>query len=94
MSATPPLTGLAERKRLLVLQADLHRTLLCAECVNVRQRLNWLNEARQQARSAYPWLAVGAAVVGLVAAWRGRTLAKWVPTALAAWRAWRELKSP
>ena len=84
---------LAERKRLLVLQADMHRTLLCAECVNVRARLSWLNEARHKARSAGLWLAAGAAAVGLFAAWRGRTLTKWIPTALAAWRAWRKLKS-
>jgi len=94
MAAEKQLTVLQERKRLLLLQTDLHRTVLRAECAGARARLNWLNEARKAARSVSPWLAVGAAAVGLLAARRGRKLASWIPTALAAVRAWRELKSP
>jgi len=93
MSATPPVTRLAERKRLLVLQADMHRTLLCAVCVDARARLSWLNEVRRKARSAWPWLASGATAMGLLAAGQWRKPAKWISVALAAWRAWRKLKS-
>lgn len=85
MFAPRQVTELQERKRLLVLQADLHRALLRAEAANVRERLGWLNEAREQARSAGPWLGLGAAAIGVLAAWRGRKLARWVPAALAAW---------
>lgn len=80
------MTDLAERKRLLVLQADLHRALLRAECATVRGRLNWWHEARNKMRSASPWLAVGAGAVGLLAASGWRKLANWVPVGLAAWR--------
>lgn len=93
MSAGHPLMELAERKRLLVLQADLHRTMLRAEGLNACARLSWLNQARHQARAAGPWLAAGMATVGLVAAWRGYKLATWIPRALAAWRAWRRLRA-
>lgn len=86
MPAQRQLTELQERKRLLILQADLHRALLRAECVSMHERLSWLNEARDKMRSASPWLAVGAVAGGLLAASRWRKLAKWVPTALAAWR--------
>lgn len=80
------MTELGERKRLLRLQADLHRALLRAEAANVRAHWCWLKDVRATVRSASPWWAVGAAVLGLVAAWRGRTLARWLPVALAFWR--------
>jgi hypothetical protein len=86
------LNGLRERKRLLILQSDLHRALLRSECVSASERLRWLNEARDKVRSASPWLAVGAGIAGLVAASRGRTVAKWIPTVLTAWRWLRTLR--
>ena len=86
MPAQRPLTDLAERKRLLVLQADLHRALLRVEGAKMRERMNWWHEARNKVRSASPWLAVGAGAVGLLAASRWRKLANWVPVGLAAWR--------
>ena len=89
----PEWTDLAERKRLLVLQADLHRAVLRAEYVSVRARLSWLNGAGGQARSASRWLAAGAAATGLLAAWRGRKLAGWIPAAITAWRVWKKLKT-
>ena len=62
MSAKRQLTGLAERKRLLVLQADLHRAVVRVECANARDRLAWLHQATNKVRAASPWLAVGAGV--------------------------------
>lgn len=93
MPVKSALTELAERKRLLVLQSDLHRAVLRAECVSVQARFAWLNGARGQARSASRWLAAGAAATGLLAAWRGRKLAGWIPAAITAWRVWKKVKS-
>lgn len=93
MFAPRQMTELQQRKRLLVLEADLHRAMLCAGVANVRERLDWLQAAREQARSAGPWLGLGAAALGLLVAWRGRKLARWIPTALAAWASIQKLRS-
>lgn len=87
------LIELRERKRLLVLQADLHRAVLRSGCVMARDRLSWLNQAREKAGAAGPWLAAGAGAAGLIVAWRGRKLVGWIPTVLSAWRAIRSIKS-
>jgi len=83
---------LLERKRLLLLQADLHRALLRNECTKMGTRLSWLHEARDKVRSASPWLAVGAGVVSLLAARRWRNLTPWIPQILAIWRWVQKLK--
>ena len=80
---------LAERKRLLLAQADLHRTILQAELARCQTRLD---AARQGIRAGGPWLAAGSAVAGLLLARKWRTVAGWVPTALAAWRWYRKFK--
>lgn len=85
MAAQQRLSDLAERKRLLVLEADLHRALLRAEAVRVRTRLTWLNRGGGNLRLR-PWLLAGGALAGLVAARHAPTALKWLPTALAAWR--------
>ncbi len=77
------LNELTERKRLIVLEADLHRSLVELECASVRARLD---SARAGIRLGGPWLLAGGAVAGLVAARHWRGLACWAPTALAAWR--------
>lgn len=86
------MTELQVRKRLLILQCDLHRTLIRAESANLRAQLKWMGAAGQKAQVMKPWLKVGAAVLGLAAAWRGRRLARWAPVGLAAWRWWRGLR--
>jgi hypothetical protein len=86
MPAQSTMIDLQVRKRLLTMQADLHRGLLKAEAANLRAQWSWVSEVGQKARSLNPWVSVGAAALGLVAAWRGRRLARWVPVALAAWR--------
>ncbi|MEW6158607.1 MAG: hypothetical protein AB1813_14335 [Verrucomicrobiota bacterium] len=93
MPAQRPLEDLRERKRLLVLQADLHRALLRAEFLSARERLSWLSDAQSTARSAGPWLSLGAAAIGLLAAWRARKLARWIPAALALWRSIRKFRN-
>lgn len=89
MPAQGTLTELQERKRLVLLQADLHRALLRAEVATARARWSWVMDMRETVRDARPWWAVGAAVVGFLAAWRGRSLTRWIPAALAVWRALR-----
>jgi hypothetical protein len=88
------LTELAERKRLLVAQADLHRAILRAEGVRVRSRFNWISEAREKVGAAGPWLALGAGALGILAARRWRNVVRWIPTALAIWRWIQKLKRP
>jgi hypothetical protein len=84
---------LEERKRLLILQADLHRTALRAEVAGVRSRLQWLQAAREKVGAASPWLALGAGVAGILAARRWRNLVRWIPTALAALKWIRKLRA-
>lgn len=86
MPAKRSLTELEQRKRLLVLEGDLHRAVVRAEYASARDRLGSLRQARSQLRRAGPWLAVGASAVGLLAATRWRRLARWIPAALTAWR--------
>jgi hypothetical protein len=84
---------LEERKRLLVLQADLHRTELRAELASVRARLQWVQSARDKVGAASPWLALGAGVAGILAARKWRNVVRWIPTALAAVRWIRKLRA-
>lgn len=93
MPAQRQLSELQERKRLLILQSDLHRLLLRAECSSVSARLSWLSEVKSQVRSASPWLGVGTAVVGMLATRRLRRLALWTSTAIAVWRWVRQGKA-
>jgi hypothetical protein len=84
---------LQERKRLLVLQSELDRASLCVECARLGARLSWMQNTQEKVRSASPWLALGAAAVGLLAARRGRKLARWLPTVLTVWRWIQRLKA-
>ena len=92
MSSTRRLDHLAERKRLLVLQSDLHRALLQAQFADLSERVHGLSQVRDRARSASPWLIAGAAAMGMFGVWRGRKLTGLIPVALAGWKAWREFK--
>lgn len=92
MPARTRLTELAERKQLLVMQADLHRALLQAECATVRARLSWVRETRDKVRAAGPWLAVAAAGAGLLVAGNWHKCANWIPTGVAAWRWWQSIR--
>ncbi len=93
MFAEKRLKEIQEQKRLLTLEASVHRSLVRAEMVNARRRLSWLSGARQKAAAASPWLAVAGAVAGLFAARRVGGVAKWIPTALAALRWFQQAKS-
>jgi hypothetical protein len=84
------LNDLAERKRLILLEADLHRSLIGLGASSLWAKLD---SVRAVARPGNPWLLAGSAVAGLIAVRYGRGLARWIPTALAAWRWFRRLRS-
>jgi hypothetical protein len=94
MSARRQVTEIRVRKRLLVLQAELHRIALRTEWANARSRLSWLDKIRNKVRSVSPWLGASTAVLGLLAAGRGRKLALWAPTVFAVWRWVKKRKLP
>lgn len=92
MAAQERLNELAERKRLLVLQADLHRAVLQAEVANARARLLWVGEVRGKMPSG-PWWLAGGAAAGFLALRKWRTTLKLLPAGLAAWRWFKKLKA-
>jgi hypothetical protein len=92
MAAQEKLNELAERKRLLVLQADLHRAVLQAEVANARTRLLWVGQVREKLPGG-PWWLAGGAVAGFFALRQWRTALKWLPAGLAAWRWFKKLKT-
>jgi len=92
MAAQTRMNELAERKRFLVLQAELHRALLQAEMVNARARLDWVGQAREKLPGGLWWLT-GGAVAGLLALRRWRTIARWLPAGFAAWRWFKKFQS-
>jgi hypothetical protein len=86
MFAKQQLSVLADRKRLLILEADLNRSLIKADCVELTARLGWINRMRDRLPVRGSLLAIGGAAAGLVAAWLWRKVASCIPAALAGWR--------
>ncbi len=93
MPAQKQLNDLAERKRLLRLQGDLHRALLQAEFTRARARVKWVNQARENITGNPLLLAGGGALAGFLALRNWRTLAKWAPAALSAWHWFKKFKA-
>ena len=96
MSGRNELAGLQLRKRTLVLESDLLRLTLQAECRNWGTRTAWLGETARAYQKFRPWLVVLAPLAGLLAA---RTLhrpqpsggrlaraLKWAQTLFLLWR--------
>ena len=92
MFANQQLNELAERRRLLVMEADLHRSLIDLERASLRERLAGLQAARETVAAGKPFLIAGGAVAGLLAMRHWRKLAGWIPTALTALRWVQSLK--
>lgn len=80
------MNDLAERRKMLLLEADLHRSVIGLERVNIQTRLADLKKARERVAPGGPWLVAGSAVAGLFAVRHLRNLAVWIPTAMTAWR--------
>lgn len=92
MLAQKELNDLAERRRLLVVEADLHRNLIALEVENIRAKIEWLGRAREHVSSGKPWLAAGGVVAGLLAVRHWRKVIRWAPAAMSAFRWVRKLK--
>ena len=76
----------------LVLQSELHRQMLILEATTWRQRLAWVDSARQSVSGARWWLLPVAAIGGLVAARKWRIVLRWIPTGLSIWKWVRTLR--
>lgn len=92
MFAKEKLIELAERRRLLVLEADLHRNLIALESEGLRARVLELQAMRERVAAGGPWLVAGSAVAGLLAVRHWRKWLRWVPTAFTALRWVQSLK--
>lgn len=92
MSAPTRLEPLAERKRLILLRSDLQRAILRAECVQLRDRFSWVQEAGDKWRSASPLIAAVTALAGFASLHWGRRWLQWVPAAVAAWKWFQKSK--
>lgn len=90
MFAQQQMNELAERRKLLLLEADLHRSVIGLERARLRARLASLNKARERVSAGGPWLVVGGAVAGLLAVRNWRKFVSWIPAALTALR-WAQL---
>ena len=91
MLAKQPLNELAERRRLLVMEAELHRGLIGVECENLRARLARLQAAPERVAANPLWVA-GSVAAGALIARRWRQLAPWIKPAFAALRWWQALR--
>ena len=86
------LSILNDRKRVLILEAELNRGLIRAECAILRSRFAWLHAASGQLAAHRPWVAAGGIAAGTMAARHWRKLLRFIPAAVAAWRAFRYLR--
>lgn len=77
------MNDLAQRKRLLTAQADLHRELMGLECARWHGR--W-SAAGSFTRNNRWWLAGGVLVAGVLLTRRWRGLVQWLPAAASLWR--------
>ncbi len=93
MFAKKQLNDLAERRRLLVLEADLHRSFIILEREHLRSKFDWIHQARERVAAGGPWVAASGAVAGLFAVRHWRKLAKWIPAGLVALRWIKSLKN-
>jgi uncharacterized membrane protein YhiD involved in acid resistance len=93
MFATQKLNELAERKRLLLLEAELHRGLIGLERDSLQKRLAGLRTTQERVASNRPLVIAGSTVAGLLALRHWRKLACWMPTALTALRWFRHWRA-
>lgn len=89
MPASAQLTGLDERKRQLVVQADLHRQLIVMERLHLQERFSAL--PRQITDHRWWWIA-GAAVAGWLVTRKLSGLIRWVPRLVIAARIIRNVR--
>jgi hypothetical protein len=88
MSETTTVSDLAQRKRLLVLQAELHRQIIEIERIRLQQRAGI---ARERFAANRWWLLGGLATAGWLSTRKFGFLVKMVPMAMTAWKLVRKL---
>lgn len=86
MPAQQQLNNLAERRRLLLLESELHRSIIRLECENIRKRLGGLNAARERMKAGGTWMMAGGAVASVFALRHWKTMVRWAPVAVSAVR--------
>lgn len=91
MSEKSRLTELAEHRKLLLLEADLHRSVLTLELEKLRTALSELSAARQRVTHS-PWVVAGGAVAGLMTLRYWRKFKQWAPVAVSTFRWIKSLK--
>jgi hypothetical protein len=85
------LERLAETKRLLVAQGEVHRSVLRLEAARWGDRIAQVR-AIQQSLSAYRGIIMAAvAGAGLLLGTRGRSIFRWIPLGISLWRNLRKL---
>jgi len=92
MFARRQLNQLAERKRLLAMEAELHRSLIGLGREELGSRLAGVQAMREQVFAKKPLLLVGAGLAGLLAMRDWRKVVRWAPAVLTAWRWMRALR--
>ena len=85
------LKDLARHKRLLILHADLQRTVLRAEYAAARSRLGALTDGAHG--SVGRWLSLAVKIIGIATKVRQGRLATWVSFAILVWRWTRRAKA-
>lgn len=83
---------LAERRRLLLLEAELHRSIINLQCESLRKRLAGLTAAGERVKAGGPWLVAGGTVASVFALRHWRKVLRWAPMALTAARWVKSLK--
>ena len=81
MFAKESLNNLAERRRLLMMEAESLRSAIGGERESLRERLAGLPAAWETVRSKSPWLIAGGAVARLLAKQLWRKFAPWILSA-------------
>jgi hypothetical protein len=90
MSAQTGMNELAERKRLLLMEAELHRSIIGLERQRLEERMASLTMLRGHFIGGGSWLVAGAALAGLLAVRRWGNLMRWLPRVMWVWRFWRK----
>ena len=80
---TKELNELAQRKRLILMESGLHRSLVEAECLALWKRMESVQSVFDTGQRWFHW---GGAAADLLTGGRGRGLTHWISSGLAAWR--------